>query len=460
VLQPVAGGAGGAAGGGGLRCAVWIVDEAHNSECPTGRGAAAALGAAGLLGLTATPYRASHHETLSLFDELLYSYGPAEALEDGVVVPFEVRPWEGLEGISINDACAQMIRGAVAEGLGPGLVDAGGWDRWHHRPMAGTDDADAFAARLVDEGVRAAAIHIRVPAAERRRRLAALEAGELDVVVHVSMLKEGVDLPFLRWLCLRRRVGSRVHFAQHVGRALRAAPGKARAVIFDPHDLFGAHTLSVAAALNAGDDGPEPSPMEQVLALLARERAVRGPTQQLLPLRLDPGDHGQAEALAGLERWLRRLTIALDATGIIVREADSPTRGAWRRMRASPKQLGAVKAHARRLRGVRGVPEGVRSVLREVYINAIRGALSRGACSDLLDVVFGLARRGWSEDAGRMLGEGYGAGAGGCGASAEGSAGGCSVGSASPQFSGGSGGTGPPKLVPQKTPTLPIPASP
>ena len=36
-----------------------------------------------------------------------------------------------------------------------------------------------------------------------------------------SLLAEGVDLPWLEWLCLRRGAGSRVRLAQEVGRVVR-----------------------------------------------------------------------------------------------------------------------------------------------------------------------------------------------------------------------------------------------
>lgn len=208
----------------GRRCAVWIVDEAHGSECETLRGAALALGEdVPRLGLTATPFRAKEDERLSLWSELLYSYGPAEARADGVVVPFTVEPWRGGEA-TMDDACAWMIQEAVEEGWRPLVVDA-----------SSIRDAEAFAKRLrEEEEVRAEAVHSNMGRGRVKEQLRRLVEGELDVLVHVALLKEGVNIPELRALCLRREVKSPVWMMQHVGRVLRCAPGKDCALILDP----------------------------------------------------------------------------------------------------------------------------------------------------------------------------------------------------------------------------------
>lgn len=383
----------------GLSVGLWIVDEAHNSESATLLAAADELRPSARHGLTATPYRADEERGLSLWSELSYSYGPAQALADGVVVPWDVRGWEGGR-CSVDDACVEMIRSAVTEGLGPGVVDAGGGDAETRKPMLGIQDAEAFAARLVAEGIRAEAVHSRLDRSEIAARIERLRAGVDDVLVHVTLLKEGVDLPWLRWLCLRRRVGSRVHFAQHVGRALRAAPGKTRAVIFDPHDLFGVHQLSHAALLGgeATDTRPSESPTVVVLDFLAE--AMAGSPEGVRVLAV--GAHGEVRVRSELELYLRRLTIALDAAGVIDR-SKSPVdvNGHWRGGRASAEQLAAIKRAAPSLARAKGVPGPVMEAIRYVY--AYRDRLSKGAASDLLSCVYGLQRRAWTPIATELL---------------------------------------------------------
>lgn len=82
----------------------WIIDECHGSQANTVLAAAQALEPAAILGVTATPFRSDDKERLTLFDEdgLIYSYTAGDALNDGVVVPWVVRKWHGLN-IASND---------------------------------------------------------------------------------------------------------------------------------------------------------------------------------------------------------------------------------------------------------------------------------------------------------------------------------------------------------------------
>ncbi len=223
----------------GRRCALWLADEAHRTEADTVKSAAEVLEPKAVLGFTATPYRSKKTEELSLFTQLIYAYGPAEGLRDGCILPWKVIPWEGGE-CSLDDACMDMIR----EQEGPGVCNA----RSIH-------DAEDYAARLTAAGIPAQAIHSLLDKGVQARRLAALQNGELRCLVHVSMLQEGVDLPWLRWLCLRRPSSSRVRFAQEVGRVLRVDPhnpDKKVGVILDPQDLFGSFKLNYDAVLQGG----------------------------------------------------------------------------------------------------------------------------------------------------------------------------------------------------------------
>lgn len=223
----------------GRRCALWLADEAHRTEAETVKSAAEVLEPKAVLGFTATPYRSRKTEELSLFTQLIYAYGPAQALRDGCILPWQVIPWDGGE-CTLDDACIDMIRAQE----GPGVVNA-----------RSIPDAEDYAARLTAAGIPAMAIHSRLDKQVQELRLKKLQRGDILCLVHVSMLQEGVDLPWLRWLCLRRPTESRVRFAQEVGRVLRVDPNnpdKKVGVILDPQDLFGSFKLSYDAVLQGG----------------------------------------------------------------------------------------------------------------------------------------------------------------------------------------------------------------
>ena len=137
--------------------------------------------------------------------------------------------WDGTGSSDVDDVCHRLI----ANQSGPGVVSA-----------LNIDDAESYAGYLNRYGIKSAAIHSKMRRSDRDRLLNSLKNGSLKCLVHVSLLAEGVDMPWLSWLCLRRPVGSRVRFVQEVGRVLRAHPEKEIAYILDPHDLFGLHCLS------------------------------------------------------------------------------------------------------------------------------------------------------------------------------------------------------------------------
>lgn len=212
-----------------INVAMLIGDEVHGTEAEHFKNSYEHLDPACAIGFTATPYRSDENETLSLWDEVIYRYSAADALSDKVIVPWKLIHWDG-EGSSNTDlVCLNLIKKMD----GPGVVSA-----------LNIQDAEAYAAYLTEGNVPAKAIHSLMRKDLREQLLKELEEGAVKCLVHVSLLSEGVDMPWLRWLCLRRPVGARVRFVQEVGRVLRAHPGKELAYIIDPHDLFGMHTLS------------------------------------------------------------------------------------------------------------------------------------------------------------------------------------------------------------------------
>lgn len=354
---------------GGVTCAMWIADEVHRTECDVVKACYETLRPKRAIGFTATPYRGRKGEELSLWQRLIFRYGPREALRDGVVVPWRIVPWTGDEAL-LDDVCVAMVSSAE----GPGVVSA-----------SSIEDAEAFAARLCDAGISAAAVHSRLGTERVSERLTLLERGQLKALVHVALLQEGVDMPWLRWLCLRRPVRSAVRFAQEVGRVLRAAPDKTEAVLYDPNDLFGVHRLSQEAVLQGMAEG-------KTTTLAAPPQPIRAPRR-----RRDTRER-MARALETSEAYLRNLVVALDQCGLV---DESPDDGAWRHEPISTRQLQAIERHAWMLRVVRGLPSAHRSMLREVY--AQRRSLKKGSASDLLSIVFALPAQGWPEEASRLV---------------------------------------------------------
>ena len=342
-------------------CAAWaemerspsllICDEVHGTEAETIRTSIESLEAlAGRkvprVGLTATPFRSGQKESLSLWSGAVYRYSFADGCRDGVVVPARVIRWDGAEREAgeVDGICVDMLQRAQ---VWPVLASA--------RTIR---DADAFALLLCGSDIPAAAVHSGLSARETARRVEMLKVGELKVLVHVSMLAEGADFPWLRGLMLRRRVGARVRFVQEVGRVLRAHPGKVEGVVFDPFDLMGEMGLSHPEAIGEA---------------LQEEAGPGGGG--------GGGEGSDPEAVSSmpLADWLAEVGAALAPFGL---EVGKP--GRWRRERATPAQLRALEGMARFLRWWQGGDEAKKRLRRWIKEGRITG---RGDVSDLIGLL-------------------------------------------------------------------------
>lgn len=106
--------------------------------------------------------------------------------------------------------------------------------------VTGPDDGSMV--RQVEEVVRLLGTELKMRVApylsetkplERRRLLTAFSSGDLQALVAIRCLDEGVDVPVARTGILLASSTNPRQFIQRRGRLLRTAPGKARAEIFD-----------------------------------------------------------------------------------------------------------------------------------------------------------------------------------------------------------------------------------
>ena len=358
---------------------LWIADECHGTTADEMMALAEEIGDCARIGFTATPYRADERERLRLYESTLYEYGPGDALRDGVIVPWRVEHPVDVS-LDLDSMCIKWIAAQTQPGVEhPGIVNA-----------VDIEDAEAFATKLNRYDIRAEAVHSRKGRGAADETMASLRAGEIDTVVHVNMLKEGVDYPWLRWLCCRRPVSSRVRFAQEIGRVLRASPGKTEAVIFDPHDLFGALTIDYDAALGWREP-PKRTPDDDVAEAIEKdsERDERG--------RIEVG----AAASAAVALWLRRVRLAWAAQGRVDLKVKSTS---WRKDAPTDKQLAFARRMWRSawLKYRQLVPEHVKTGIDAAGASIGAGRFRKGDVSDLIDILITIANAGgwpdpWSD---------------------------------------------------------------
>ena len=360
----------------GKTVALWIADECHRTETPEIYEFCEDAPALAAIGFTATPFRASDKERLQKWHDELYRYSPTMALADGCLVPWRAVTWT-VPGTALDDACVDMIK--AHKHLGPGVVNA------YH-----IDDAAGFAALLNSEGIKSAAIHSRLTTTVQDALLEQLRSGALDVLVYPSMLSEGVDLPWLAWGCLRRKVSSKVRFIQELGRFLRTNAGKTEAVILDPLGQLEDKATALDAVLGwAADDEPEAPSGDREL-----DEEVE-----------DPGDDEKEETKSdrfarvadALAAYSRSLLLVAISDGIVGPDK-SPGAEHWRKGPTSSKQ---VKLLGHLARSDYYLEHTHRDPIKEMLKREI--IPSKGAASDLITLFKALADLGCGWTPGNRL---------------------------------------------------------
>ena len=97
----------------------------------------------------------------------------------------------------------------------------------------GIEHSQLVAERFREAGYRAAHVDGDTDKDERRDLIKALGTGDLQILCNCGLISEGVDVPAVAAAILLRPTKSVALYLQQVGRALRPAPGKDRALILD-----------------------------------------------------------------------------------------------------------------------------------------------------------------------------------------------------------------------------------
>lgn len=319
-----------------------IVDEAHRAEREGMAELLQAVQPVRRVGFSATPYGADSAQRLALWTHEAYRYTVDQAVQDGALVPMRlVMPRAtDLERDSFGRVDADAWIAEAIRGLdGPGVVSA--------RDIA---DAEAYAAELCDGDIPAEAIHSRMSRARQRDATERLRTGGVKVLVHCHMLSEGVDLPWLRWLVLRHPRGSRVEFAQEIGRVLRAHAGKLHGIVVDPFGVTLEHRLQDVAAIG------EAIERQQAAELAERVVLIDPLTGEPLGLMDDmpAPERRKLRMRSELQIYSAAAFVALQTAGVI---APSRGDGKWRHAPATGRQrelLGRFVSFARKAMTERG----------------------------------------------------------------------------------------------------------
>ena len=223
---------------------VFIIDEAHRCEAASYK--AAIPSGATVIGLTATPFRYDGKSLGETFGSLVPAATTAELINNGTLIEPEVwviRPPD-MTGVSrrageyataetatrtnTEDRRADIVKQYLERVPGT-LALAFGVNIEHSKAIA-----DAFNAA----GTPAMHVDAETPSDQRRDAIARLAAGDIHVLSNVGLFTEGFDLPAIETIIDAAPTDSLGRHLQKIGRCMRRADGKFRAVV---HDHAGNH---------------------------------------------------------------------------------------------------------------------------------------------------------------------------------------------------------------------------
>jgi len=234
----------------GRRPSIWapdlaVLDEAHHASAAQYLRAHAALTDTRWLGVTATPERLDGKGLGAgcggIFDALIEGPTIAELIHrrhlvQPVVYAPSVADLSGIHtragDFAAEEAAAKLDKPAIT-----GSVVG------HYRSLAPGARAVTFccsiahsqhvAAEFRAAGIPATHLDGEADSEERRRVITAFTRGEIRILTNCALISEGFDVPAVEAAILLRPTQSLAMFLQQVGRALRPAPGKDRALILD-----------------------------------------------------------------------------------------------------------------------------------------------------------------------------------------------------------------------------------
>jgi DNA repair protein RadD len=223
-----------------------IHDECHHSVCETNARIIAAYPNAHHLGVTATPCRldgrglGKNHG--GIFDELIIGPTVQQLIDLGYLSTCEVyAPPTDVDLSGLHTKMGDFDKAEVDAKMDKPVIT--GCALSHYRRLAENKSAIVFCASVkhaqhvaqefMQAGYPAAAVDGSMSITDRDAAIAGLGNGSLRVITSCEIISEGLDVPSVEVGILLRPTKSIVLLTQQVGRCMRPAPGKYKAIILD-----------------------------------------------------------------------------------------------------------------------------------------------------------------------------------------------------------------------------------
>ena len=235
-----------------------IVDEAHHAPSVAYRRLLDNIAPNFLVGLTATPWRGDEQDLEEMFGAAVFTMDIVDGMQRGFLAEVDYQMLT--DGIEWDEVALMSEQGMTLRDLNQHLVmpdrDVSMVDLVSERfaqtpkPRAlgfcrSINHAERLRPLFASRGVKTAIMHSGLDRETRFRNLSAFRAGNIDLLLSVEMLNEGIDVPDVNLVIFMRVTHSRRIFVQQLGRGLRVNPGKSTVTVLD----FVADIRRIAAGL-------------------------------------------------------------------------------------------------------------------------------------------------------------------------------------------------------------------
>ena len=203
-----------------------------------------------VLGVTATPSRLSGEPLSDVFQKLIPGPQPSELMEKGVLCNYDYYAPDDVDMTGARHQQGDFKKSEAQERSDNKKVIGSILEHYKkladHEPAicccVSIEHAEHVAEQFCNAGYRAVAIHSKM-SGSYESAINGLRTGEVEILCQVEVLSEGVDIKGAKVLIMARPTESIVIFLQQVGRVLRSAPGKEKAIIIDHVSNFTRHGL-------------------------------------------------------------------------------------------------------------------------------------------------------------------------------------------------------------------------
>lgn len=230
---------------------ILIIDEFHHAKSKSYMNLIQAWPKAKILGVTATPARLDGSPLGDICQRLFVGPSMKELIKSGHLSDYKYYAPGNVDLDGVHIKAGEYVQSEILARVDKRTITGNAVD--HYRKRADHKPAIASCVNIIHSehvaeefrtaGYKAIAIHSGLTDIDIHKAINGLRTGIVEVLCQCELLGEGIDIPGATVLIGLRPTNSLVVFLQHIGRVLRKAKGKDRAIVLDHVGNWERHDL-------------------------------------------------------------------------------------------------------------------------------------------------------------------------------------------------------------------------